>query len=559
MSDNTATKSANSATACIKLGRSQQSALRSRLFRHLDGFPIAPTMVALKTRGVLDLFSKGGTVSLDDITSQCQGNEGYLQVALRLLCSQGWLVQDINPIKDTVRYTTTNRTAAAFEATKAYEDSIGYLEVAADMHHYLFGGAAVNPQQELALMLERHSEYWGMISGDDLETNIVQKQVLIHLEGMILAPVLVALGMNGALLHCSHDSPIITTDSLSRHPGRAQVVLDMFSQFDLGRMIPKGSLLNEKGLFFVQRAAAYGVTVSYLPMFQKIEELLFGNPRVIWDTHLNGYESHVDRKMNVWGSGGAHQNYFRKVDEVIEDIFNRPIDQQPSGIADMGCGDGSLLAHIFDVIWHKTKRAGLLEQYPLFIIGSDYNQAAIEVAKENLSKADIWANVIFGDIGDPTQFATHLKNEYNLLAHDLLNVRSFLDHNRQYEPPTCVEVGRMSRSSGAFAYRGQRINNNVLEQNLVDHFRKWAPLVGKFGLLVLELHTIPPKLAALNIGRTNVTAYDGTHGYSDQYIVEQEVFLSAAKEAGLTPDNRFQARYPDSDLATVTVNLLHAA
>jgi len=25
--------------------------------------------------------------------------------------------------------------------------------------------------------------------------------------------------------------------------------------------------------------------------------------------------------MNVWGSGGAHQNYFRKVDEVIEDIF----------------------------------------------------------------------------------------------------------------------------------------------------------------------------------------------------------------------------------------------
>jgi hypothetical protein len=516
-------------------------------------------MVALKTRGVLDLFSKGGTVSLDDITSQCQGNEGYLQVALRLLCSQGWLVQDINPIKDTVRYTTTNRTAAAFEATKAYEDSIGYLEVAANMHHYLFGGAAVNPQQELALMLERHSEYWGMISGDDLETNIVQKQVLIHLEGMILAPVLVALGMNGTLLHCSHDSPIITTDSLSSHPGRAQVVLDMFSQFDLGRMIPKGSLLNEKGLFFVQRAAAYGVTVSYLPMFQKIEELLFGNPRVIWDTHLNGYESHVDRKMNVWGSGGAHQNYFRKVDEVIEDIFNRPIDQQPSGIADMGCGDGSLLAHIFDVIWHKTKRAGLLEQYPLFIIGSDYNQAAIEVAKENLSKADIWANVIFGDIGDPTQFATHLKNEYNLLAHDLLNVRSFLDHNRQYEPPTCVEVGRMSRSSGAFAYRGQRINNNVLEQNLVDHFRKWAPLVGKFGLLVLELHTIPPKLAALNIGRTNVTAYDGTHGYSDQYIVEQEVFLSAAKEAGLTPDNRFQARYPDSDLATVTVNLLHAA
>lgn len=138
-------------------------------------------------------------------------------------------------------------------------------------------------------------------------------------------------------------------------------------------------------------------------------------------------------------------------------------------------------------------------------------------------------------------------------------MRSFLDHNRQYETPARVEVDRMSRFSGAFAYRGQRINNNVLEQNLVDHFRKWAPLVDKFDLLVLRLHTISPKLATLNIGRTNVTAYDGTHGYSNQYIVEQEVFLSVAKEAGLTPDNRFQACYSESDLATVTLNLLHAS
>ena len=78
MSDNTVAMTADSATACIKLDRNQQSALRSRLFRHLDGFPLAPTMVALKSRGVLDLFSKGGTVSLDDITAQSQGNEGYL-------------------------------------------------------------------------------------------------------------------------------------------------------------------------------------------------------------------------------------------------------------------------------------------------------------------------------------------------------------------------------------------------------------------------------------------------------------------------------------------------
>ena len=88
--------------------------------------------------------------------------------------------------------------------------------------------------------------------------------------------------------------------------------------------------------------------------------------------------------------------------------------------------------------------------------------------------------------------------------------------------------------------------------------KKWAPHVSRFGLLVLELHTIPPKMAALNIGRTNVTAYDGTHGYSDQYIVELSVFLEAAAEAGLTPTPKYQAKFPSSDLASISINLLCA-
>jgi len=55
-----------------------------------------------------------------------------------------------------------------------------------------------------------------------------------------------------------------------------------------------------------------------------------------------------------------------------------------------------------------------------------------------------------------------------------------------------------------------------------------------------------------------VTAYDGTHGYSDQYIVEYEVFLKAAEAAGLSLDPNHQAKYPPSDLATVSINLLRS-
>ncbi len=44
--------------------------------------------------------------------------------------------------------------------------------------------------------------------------------------------------------------------------------------------------------------------------------------------------------------------------------------------------------------------------------------------------------------------------------------------------------------------------------------------------------------------------------FSDQYIVEADVFHGVAARAGLFSDERLFARFPDSELATVTVSLL---
>ncbi len=71
----------------------------------------------------------------------------------------------------------------------------------------------------------------------------------------------------------------------------------------------------------------------------------------------------------------------------------------------------------------------------------------------------------------------------------------------------------------------------------------------------MELHTINPILAAQSLGRTVATAYDGTHGYSDQYIFEVETYLSAAKEAGLIPIVKHQAFFPNDTIATISINL----
>jgi hypothetical protein len=313
------------------------------------------------------------------------------------------------------------------------------------------------------------------------------------------------------------------------------------------------------GQHAAQIAAAYGVTVSYMPMFSMLPTLLFGNARIP-RVDEQGFEVLVNRAMNVWGSGGAHRTYFRKVDEIVEEIFNRPLNQQPRGICDMGCGDGTFLEHLYQVVRDRTLRGQELDREPLLIIGADFNKVARRVTKQTFRRAGIQTSyVIPGDILRPAQLAGDLE-KLNIDSHELLHIRSVLDHNRPFAQLSNYTRGtRKARTTGAFAYLGEEIPADELEENLVRHLRRWAPYIGRFGLLVLELHTLSPEVAAANLERTPAVAYDATHGYSDQYLVEVPVFLECAREAGLHPEPRFQARFPPSELATVTLNFFTAA
>ncbi|PHO00235.1 hypothetical protein CSC82_29915 [Rhodobacteraceae bacterium 4F10] len=311
----------------------------------------------------------------------------------------------------------------------------------------------------------------------------------------------------------------------------------------------------DEGLFFARRASAYGVTVSYIPTLRKLDKLIFGNPDIFRTSDIGNDEIHVDREMNVWGSGGAHSTYFKVIDEIIINLFNQPINEQPKGILDVGCGNGAFLKHLFNVIEHQTLRGTMLEDYPLLLIGVDYNEAALKITRKNLVQADIWAKVIWGDIGNPKAMSEDLQKKYGINLSDLLNVRTFLDHNRIWQEPAPNDDLTITNSTGAYAYRGKRLNNNLVIESLKQHFNKWKPYISKFGLLLIELHTSKPESVAKNIGKTAATAYDATHGYSDQYIIELDEYMNAMESVGLHSDKNTFKKFPDSELATVSINL----
>jgi SAM-dependent methyltransferase len=506
-----------------------KGAVRATIFAHLRGIVLAPVVRALCDRGVFER----GSITIEGT----RANPGYLHVALRLLESEGWLQ------RSETGYALTAEGAAAIRiAPPFYREVVSFIPMAIFLEDFLFGKSQGGFLPMLQVLVEKAHAGWDPA---------LPAEIRLHLDGMLIGPAMVALARKG--IFDKLQAGPVELEQLEGNHTCLSTLFDLLAT--TGWITREQNLigLTEAGKYAASIAHAYGVTVSYLPMFSVVNTLLFGNPRIP-RADENGVELLVNRAMNVWGGGGSHRNYYSKIDEIVVEIFNRPLELQPSGICDIGCGDGTLLEHLYRVVRDRTLRGKVLDEYPLLVVGADVNKVSRRIAKQNLKRAQIPDHhVIHGDINRPSLLA----NDLELLGvdiHDLLHVRSFLDHNRAWQQPAGYVRGtRKVRTTGVFAHLGDEIPADELEENLVRHLRRWAPYVGRFGLLMIELHTLPPEEAAANLDKSPAVAYDGTHGFSDQYLVELPVFLACAKEAGLHANPRFQASY-----STISINFLTA-
>ncbi|MFT5678950.1 MAG: hypothetical protein ACI9FY_001498, partial [Patiriisocius sp.] len=413
------------------LSISEKNQYRSELFRHLDGIGIAPVAYALKEKDILDYILKEQKVSLEQVCNFFHANEGYLNVGLRLLASQGWLDHSVDNDEDAITIYTNKNSAIAFRLFDRYKDISALLKISEEFHPRLLEEGQFSAINKIFNQYKNGD--FDAVSEDKTE-QALEAQIKLHIEGALIGPITVFLGMDG-MFHKYFMEASFSADEFHEDPINFSKILD-FLTF-LGWFTKKEDTyrFTDKGLFFARRSSAYGVTVSYIPTFRRVDELLFGNALIFKSSIPNAHETHVDREMNVWGSGGAHAAYFKKIDQIIISLFNKPIEEQPRGILDMGCGNGAFLIHLFEVIEQRTKRGEMLDEHPLFLVGVDFNKAALKVTRANLVKADIWAKVIWGDIADPKQLESDIRENYNIKLSDLLNVRTFLDHNRPWSTP----------------------------------------------------------------------------------------------------------------------------
>ena len=369
-------------------------------------------------------------------------------------------------------------------------------------------------------------------------------QIASLLDGLVLAPLLIAVHKHTA--DWDYSSKIFKVVRGNCNPLAWSVIADLFTGLEWGRVTADFNeiVMSTAGRFLMERCLNMGVATSYAPLLLGSKDLVYGAPTDLFKYDEFGHETHVNRSLNVIGSGAMHGGFFDSLCVQIGDIFdNMEFSSQPRYIVDMGCGDGALLKSVFMHVAQRTIRGKHLDEAPLTMIGVDFNSASRHETSKALMQAEIPNLVIHGDIGDPEGMMKDLASHG--VVERILHVRSFLDHDRPFLPIQNEQQLAFREKHYNSIYSGQYVTEDGLSlpashvvQNLVEHLTRWASIIGEHGLVMLEVHCMEPQVTAKYLGMCAALYFDTCQSMSKQWLVEPATWLIAAAEAGLFPCHR---------------------
>jgi SAM-dependent methyltransferase len=472
-----------------------RAASRRTAFVYQDGVMLASSVRTLDALGLLD--DPGRPHDLPDT--------GYLRVAWRCLASTGW-------IDEIPRRTWTAAGWAAMRHRERY--------VAAGRFLARFTGNAPDswsaPWDEqtraaFASELDAHERWRAEADPDHLVTS--------HLDGALAIPALLSLRGTGRL---------------HRPDGDIARLLVLLGWLDESR---RWTACGQANVAFIDH---FGLVGSYLPMLARFEKLCRGEVIV---TPGDG-EWHCQRELNVQASAAAHKHYFADADRTFREIFSRT--PRPAFIADMGCGDGSWLAHLHGMFGDSIRYVGI-----------DASPVALDYARGVLKDAGVRDPLLLvGDITNPDGLRTELA-VHGLAIEDGLHIRSFIDHDRTYRGDDLGDEVPGWATGAYVAPDGRPLSAAEVESDLVAHFRRWMPHVRNHGLVVLEAHCVAPQVARRHLGALHSVAFDAYHGLSHQYPIEYSAFMRCCSLAGLQPVSYLERRYPSTrPFVAVSLNRL---
>ncbi|MEX1830106.1 SDR family NAD(P)-dependent oxidoreductase, partial [Luteibacter sp. CQ10] len=504
------------------------------LNRYAHGMVLLPFVDAMRRQGCLAHMASSGRFSTTSLCGRFSLNEGYVAVALRMFRTLGWI-----EAAGEDHWCVTG----AFDAQAAIPDRI------MELYRFPFDGyARGSAKRSLRRWLERSADGWAT---DD-------ERLRDYLDGVFAIPLLLALEQHECVRRGTADAQGRMALDLDLAEGpRREIETWLLSKHWI-RRDAEGLCLLPSGQSMLERIRTTAALASYRPMFAQTATLLGGVPDDVFALDGKGHEKHLDRTLNVVGSGFQHQRYFAALAGFVLRCFDTDdVAAQPTCLADTGCGDGTLLRTLYDKVLAETTRGAAIDRHPLRLAAIDWNVKALR--QSALTLAGTPHTAIKGDIGDPAGIVADLDDLGIGTPDDVLHVRSFLDHDRPYRPP--VDAGeaaarRVVGVDGVFVdHAGGRIPARDVMQSTVEHLRRWGEVVGGDGLLLLEVHSLPTAIGAAFIDEAESLHFDAYHSMSRQFLLDARSFVLAAAEAGLfCADGEWQSYPQRMGFTRITVN-----
>ncbi len=478
-----------------------------QVLNHLcHGYVWVPVANALEAGGVFRCLAAGPR-SIAGLAAELGANPGPLRAALEMFLVQGSVTLDGD------QYSLGPETPTDLREVAGIEELYGMSPI--DLVSTPEGG------RRLAPWLEKASAGWGPGGSPSL-----------LLDGPIVLPMLIGLNQGGLV------DALAAGDEAALPPAAA------IRRFLLARKWASESeagafALNGAGKFMIGRAMNGGVAASYWPLLQRMPELLFGDADAVM-AEDSGHEGHVDRSLNVRSSGFQHEKYFADMKKLVAALCDEGWGggASPGYVADMGCGDGTLLKGLYETF--RAHGAG-----DVCMVGLDLNEAALTETAQTL--ADVPHLLMTADIADPQRLARDFADRTGDDPGRVLHVRSFLDHDRTYVPPrdaaAVVSRRRLPFASVGVRDGGALVGPAELYQNLVEHLGAWADILHGQGLLCLEVHTMSRWAKGAFFDLSEGFYFDAIQALSRQYLSEPQAFVAAMAEGGLFPERQFR-QYP---------------
>ena len=255
-------------------------------------------------------------------------------------------------------------------------------------------------------------------------------------------------------------------------------------------------------------ALNFGGVATYLPLLARLPELYRGELSAALRDGDGDREWHVHRELNLSVSARRPQPLLRAMPTRSSlEIFDRePVSEQPLFIADMGCGDGSWLARLHQLVGERTLRGRHLDAHPL-AHRRDRREPDRAASRRRCDSRRPGSRRSAdprrrhrprrarrrprrarpGDRGRPARAGVPRPRPHATSA-----------------PPPRASSPRLS--SGAYIDdSGRALAGEEVERDLCAHLARWAPHVRKHGLIVLEAHCVAPGIAARHLGRSTAS------------------------------------------------------